>query len=149
MVEPIVMTALLTWGSETLETPRFGDVDASINQQTITFSYNDVVVGVQDMSISPDIGPNFKESDVFIGYNVEPVTLYAGDGMWGATFVYPFTENVYATGSYIDRDKVDRGTVGIGYQFSENFSVQLNYGVSDYATGIDSTFTAGTLVFKY
>lgn len=149
MLESIVMTAMLTWGSETIDTSRFGEMDADINQQTIMFNYDNFIVGVQELSINPEYLPKMSEEDVFIGYNYNGLVGVASDGMWGVLGTYPLPKDFYVSGSYIDREKVDRATIGIGYKFTDTISMQVNYGLTDYVNGAEGYFTAATLVINY
>ena len=150
MLEAVTLTAMLTWGTETLDTPQFGEIEADINQQTIMFDYENYIVGFQQLSINPEVANKMTEENLLIGYRWNPsLAALFGDKTWGVMFAYPILNDFYFNASYFDREKVDRATVGVGYQFTDNISMQVNYGLSDYATGVDGNFTAATLVIKY
>lgn len=149
MLDQIVMTAVLSWGSETIDTPRFGEIDAHINQQTITFNYDNWVVGVQELSINPEVSQKVTAENVFVGYQYKGLTGFASDDMWGVSLTYPVVGDLYVNGSYVDRDYIDRASIGVGYQFTDNIAMQINYGTSDYVTGAEGKFTAASFVIKY
>lgn len=154
MFETLMMSVFLTYGAETIDTNTpLGEVDANVHQAMVMVE-NDKgwVVGGTTMGISPDVGPKMKMDDWFVGYKFLPLsnlTIVGSDTMWAVQYAHPLPYRFYLSGSYMDREMVDRAVVGIGYHMSKNFSIQANYGVADFRNGFDSNMIATTFVYRY
>lgn len=150
MFESLILTTMLTWGTETLDTP-FGEIDAHVNQQMVSVqNLQGWTIEGYEMSINPDIGNKMSMTDFAIGKSWKYGTVTVGEDIINVRGVYPvYGERVYGIAGATFRDRVDRAAVGIGYKFTDNIFMHASYGQADYKDGFDSDFTALSLVFVY
>lgn len=154
MISEILLTAALTWGSEEIDTqdPLLGVVNADIQSQIVSLDYKGFVLESQSMSIKPEVGQHYSMDDVSVGYNWGwgQITTDGENLAAGRVVVPVWQDKVYGISTLIMRkDGVDRATIGLGYQFTDNISMNASYGESRYDNGFDSTFTTLTLVIRY
>lgn len=150
MFESLILTTMLTWGTETIDTP-YGEVDAHLNQQMVSVqNLQGWTVEGYEMSINPDIGNKMSMTDFAVGYSGKWGTVTVGDGIFNSRTVFPiYQDKVYGIAGFTMRSKVDRAAVGVGYKFTDNIFMHASYGRAEYKSGLESDFTALSLVFVY